>query len=49
VADVLMQAVRRGDRYALTHPEWAPIVQERHQAISAAFAAAARGTSTQSP
>jgi NAD(P)-dependent dehydrogenase (short-subunit alcohol dehydrogenase family) len=37
VATVLLQAIRRGDLYAVTHPEWAPIVQERHDRIMAAF------------
>ena len=42
VADILIDAIRRGELYAMTHPEWAPIVQERHDRIMAAFAAAAR-------
>ncbi|MFO1402908.1 MAG: hypothetical protein U1F30_17155, partial [Steroidobacteraceae bacterium] len=39
VAELLLRAVRRGDLYAFTHPEWASIVQERHARIAAAFAA----------
>jgi hypothetical protein len=42
VADVLLRAIRRGDLYAFTHPEWAPIVRARHATIAAAFARAAR-------
>jgi NAD(P)-dependent dehydrogenase (short-subunit alcohol dehydrogenase family) len=41
VADVLLHAVRRGDLYAFTHPEWAPIVRARHEQIADAFARAA--------
>jgi NAD(P)-dependent dehydrogenase (short-subunit alcohol dehydrogenase family) len=37
VAEVLLRAVRRGDFYAFTHPEWAPIVKERQQKIMSAF------------
>lgn len=37
VADVLLAAIRRGDLYAFTHPEWAPIVRERHAQIEAAM------------
>jgi len=43
VADVLVRAIRRGDLYALTHPEWAAIVQSRHGKIARAFETAARG------
>jgi len=43
VADVLVRAIRRGDLYALTHPEWAAIVQERHTRIAHAFEAAVLG------
>ena len=41
VADVLVRAIRRGDLYAFTHPEWAPIVRARHAEIAEAFARAA--------
>lgn len=41
-AEVLVRAVRRGELYAFTHPEWAPIVRERHDRIAAAFADARR-------
>jgi NAD(P)-dependent dehydrogenase (short-subunit alcohol dehydrogenase family) len=41
VADILLRAIRRGDLYAFTHPEWAPIVQERQQEIIEAFQDAA--------
>ncbi len=42
VAETLVRAIRRGELYAITHAEWAPIVQERHDRIMAAFEAAAR-------
>jgi NAD(P)-dependent dehydrogenase (short-subunit alcohol dehydrogenase family) len=38
VGDILVRAIKRGDLYAFTHPEWASIVQERHDRIAAAFA-----------
>jgi NAD(P)-dependent dehydrogenase (short-subunit alcohol dehydrogenase family) len=41
VADVLLRAIRRGELYAFTHPEWAPIVRARHAKIAEAFARAA--------
>ena len=34
---VVVQAIKRGDLYALTHPDWYPMVAERHDAIAAAF------------
>jgi len=34
---VVVSAIRHGDLYALTHPEWYPMVERRHQAIAAAF------------
>ena len=34
---VVVRAVKRGDLYALTHPDWYPQVEQRHQAIAAAF------------
>jgi hypothetical protein len=41
VAEVLLRAIRRGDLYAFTHPEWAPIVYARQAKIAEAFARAA--------
>jgi NAD(P)-dependent dehydrogenase (short-subunit alcohol dehydrogenase family) len=38
---VVVRAIKRGDLYALTHPEWYAMVEPRHQAIAAAFRAAA--------
>jgi NAD(P)-dependent dehydrogenase (short-subunit alcohol dehydrogenase family) len=37
VADILLQAIQRGDLYAFTHPEWAGIVRDRHRRIEAAL------------
>jgi NAD(P)-dependent dehydrogenase (short-subunit alcohol dehydrogenase family) len=34
---VAVRAIKRGDLYALTHPDWYPIVAERHAAIARAF------------
>lgn len=34
---VVVRAIRRGDLYALTHPEWFEAVQRRHDTISDAF------------
>jgi len=34
---VVVRAIRRGDLYALTHPDWYPQVAARHEAIAAAF------------
>jgi NAD(P)-dependent dehydrogenase (short-subunit alcohol dehydrogenase family) len=34
---VVVQAIKRGDLYALTHPDWYPMVAERHEAIAEAF------------
>lgn len=34
---VAVRAIKRGDLYALTHPDWYPMVAERHEAIAAAF------------
>jgi NAD(P)-dependent dehydrogenase (short-subunit alcohol dehydrogenase family) len=42
--DVVVRAIKRGDLYALTHPEWYAMVEPRHQAIAAAFRAAAEPT-----
>jgi NAD(P)-dependent dehydrogenase (short-subunit alcohol dehydrogenase family) len=41
VGDIVVRAVRRGHLYALTHPEMAAQVVERHRRIEAAFEAAA--------
>lgn len=41
VGDVVVRAIRRGDLYALTHPEMAAIPAARHERIAAAFRAAA--------
>jgi NAD(P)-dependent dehydrogenase (short-subunit alcohol dehydrogenase family) len=40
VAAVALDALRDGRRYAITHPDWAPVVHARHRAIEAAFAEA---------
>jgi NAD(P)-dependent dehydrogenase (short-subunit alcohol dehydrogenase family) len=34
---VVVRAIKRGDLYALTHPDWYPQVATRHEAIAAAF------------
>lgn len=34
---VVVRAIKRGDLYALTHPDWYPMVAARHEAIAAAF------------
>ena len=34
---VVVRAIKRGDLYALTHPDWYPVVAERHAAIAEAF------------
>jgi NAD(P)-dependent dehydrogenase (short-subunit alcohol dehydrogenase family) len=34
---VVVRAIKRGDLYALTHPDWYPQVAGRHAAIAAAF------------
>jgi NAD(P)-dependent dehydrogenase (short-subunit alcohol dehydrogenase family) len=39
---VVVSAIKRGDLYALTHPEWYAMVEPRHQAIAAAFRQAAQ-------
>jgi NAD(P)-dependent dehydrogenase (short-subunit alcohol dehydrogenase family) len=39
---VVVSAIKRGDLYALTHPDWYPMVEQRHQALAAAFRQAAR-------
>ncbi|WP_368499160.1 SDR family oxidoreductase [Herbiconiux sp. A18JL235] len=37
VADVAVEALLVGRRYAITHPEWAHLVTARHRAIESAF------------
>jgi len=37
VAAVALRAVAEGRRYAITHPDWADVVERRHRAIEAAF------------
>ena len=37
VGAVVAHAIKRGDLYALTHPDWYGMVERRHQAIAAAF------------
>jgi NAD(P)-dependent dehydrogenase (short-subunit alcohol dehydrogenase family) len=34
---VVVSAIKRGDLYALTHPDWYPMVEQRHQTLAAAF------------
>jgi NAD(P)-dependent dehydrogenase (short-subunit alcohol dehydrogenase family) len=34
---VVVRAIKRGDLYALTHPDWYPMVAERHETIAEAF------------
>jgi NAD(P)-dependent dehydrogenase (short-subunit alcohol dehydrogenase family) len=38
---VVVRAIKRGDRYALTHPEWFQMVERRNSRIAAAFRQAA--------
>jgi NAD(P)-dependent dehydrogenase (short-subunit alcohol dehydrogenase family) len=38
---VVVRAIKRGDLYALTHPDWYGQVERRHEAIAAAFRQAA--------
>jgi NAD(P)-dependent dehydrogenase (short-subunit alcohol dehydrogenase family) len=38
---VVVRAIRRGDLYALTHPDWYGMVEQRHQTIATAFRQAA--------
>jgi NAD(P)-dependent dehydrogenase (short-subunit alcohol dehydrogenase family) len=38
---IVVRAIKRGDLYALTHPDWYPLVEQRHQAIAEAFRQAA--------
>ncbi len=38
---VVVRAIKRGDLYALTHPDWYPLVRQRHESIAAAFRQAA--------
>lgn len=41
VAERIVDAVRANELYVITHPDWKPLVTERHAAIAAAFDAAA--------
>jgi hypothetical protein len=34
---VVVRAIKRGDLYALTHPDWYPMVAARHAAIADAL------------
>jgi hypothetical protein len=38
---VVVRAIKRGDLYALTHPDWYPMVERRNEVIAAAFRRAA--------
>jgi hypothetical protein len=38
---VVVRAIGRGDFYAFTHPEMAPVVEARHRQIAEAFKAQA--------
>lgn len=40
-SEVVVRAIRRGDLYAFTHPDMAPIVADRHDRIAEAFRVAA--------
>jgi len=40
-AERILAAVRENELYAITHPEWLPLVRERHAALEAAFERAA--------
>jgi len=42
VGDIVVRAIRRGDLYALTHPEMAGIPAARHERIAEAFRTAAQ-------
>lgn len=37
VGDIVVNAIRRGDLYIITHPEMLPIVRKRHSEVEAAF------------
>jgi NAD(P)-dependent dehydrogenase (short-subunit alcohol dehydrogenase family) len=37
VGGIVVDAIRRGELYAITHPEWWPMVEERFAGIAAAF------------
>lgn len=41
VGQLVVDGIRRGDLYIVTHPEMLPVVRERHDRIEAAFRAAA--------
>jgi NAD(P)-dependent dehydrogenase (short-subunit alcohol dehydrogenase family) len=44
---VVVRAIKGGDLYALTHPDWYPMVQQRHESIAAAFSQSAQQNSAQ--
>ncbi|MGQ2914676.1 SDR family NAD(P)-dependent oxidoreductase [Microbacterium aurantiacum] len=46
VGELVVEAIRAGDRYIVTHPEMLPIVRDRHARIEAAFEAAALAEQT---
>ncbi|QJU54108.1 SDR family NAD(P)-dependent oxidoreductase [Herbiconiux sp. KACC 21604] len=37
VAEIAVEALLEGRRYAITHPEWAHLVRDRHRTIESAF------------
>jgi hypothetical protein len=37
VGTIVVDAIKRGELYAITHPEWWPMVEQRVQRIAAAF------------
>ena len=37
VGAIVARAIKRGDLYAITHPEFLPSVEERHARVAAAF------------
>lgn len=42
VGAVVVEAVKRGDLYAITHPEWRSAIEQRHDSVADAFLRAAR-------
>lgn len=43
VGAIVVRAIRRGDLYALTHPDMATLVEDRHRRIMDAFSTSAAG------
>jgi NAD(P)-dependent dehydrogenase (short-subunit alcohol dehydrogenase family) len=41
VGTIVIEAVKRGNLYAVTHPEMYPLVEQRHEGVAAAFEQAA--------